>query len=262
MVDTVVEEPEVESENETVENEEISKDRLTSHIDRYYLGGNVEHVKLQIQDGTLNCNFISNDQSLVGKFEVEDMPLEDCELGIYDTAKLRKLIKILEGEIDIEVEYAAEKAKALHMRDNFKEVDFQLGELSIIPDAPSLKQIPDFETVVTLDNQFISDFIDAEKALKDSSTFAVQSDSDEVEVILGYSQRGNTNKVFLNPTTERFEEMDPTMFDSSVFSEILSANEDAEEMSWEVSSQGLSRIEFSGGDFDLTYYFVAKSEAV
>lgn len=261
MTDTVVEE-DIESENETVEEQKISKDRLTSHIDRYYLGGNVEHVKLEIENNTLSCDFISNDQSLVGQLEVEGMPLEDCEIGIYDTAKLRKLIKILEDEIDVEVEYAADKAKTLHMEDSFKQVDFQLGELSIIPDAPSLKQIPEFETVVTLDDQFISDFIDAERALKDSSTFAVESNGDSVDIVLGFSQRGNTNEVHLNPEIERFEEMDPTMFDSSVFSEILSANKDAEEMSWEVSSQGLSRIKFSGGDFELTYYFVAKSEAV
>lgn len=260
MAETVVKEN--EETDESLESRQLSKERLTSFIDRYYLKGNVEHVKWVVEDNELSCDFISNDQSLVGDLNVYDFPLEDCEVGIYDTAKLRKLTKVLEDEIDIEVDYAAEKAQSLHMEDNHKQVEFRLGELSIIPDTPSLKQLPEFELDITLNETFIDNFTNSERALKDSSTFAVESDGSDVSVILGYSQMGNTNKVFLHPEAEQLEEMDTTMFDSSVFSEILSANEDADEMRWEVSSQGLSRITFSGEGFDLTYYFVAKSEAV
>lgn len=259
MSETVVKDEETE---DSLESRQLSKERLRSFIDRYYLKGNVEHVKWDIEDNTLSCDFISNDQSLVGDLDVYDFPLEDCEIGIYDTAKLRKLTKVLEDEIDIDVNYAGEKAQSLHMEDNYKQVEFRLGELSIIPETPSLKQLPDFELDVTLGEKFIDNFTDSERALKDSSTFAVESDGSDVNVILGYSQMGNTNKVFLHPEADRLEQMDTTMFDSGVFSEILSANEDADEMRWEVSSQGLSRITFSGEGFDLTYYFVAKSEAV
>lgn len=261
MAETMVAE-QTEEETENLERREFSTTRLMSFIERYYLGGNVEHVKWEVSDSTLHCDFISSDQSVVGSLSMNNFPLDETTVGIYDTAKLIKLIKIMEEEVDIEVEYAADKAIALHLEDNYKDVNFRLGELSIIPETPKLKQLPDFETTVTLDESFVSNFIDSDKALKDSNTFAVESDGSQVDVVLGYSQMGNTNKVVLHPEAEEFEQMDTTMFDSSVFSEILSANRDSEEMSWEVSSQGLSRIQFTNGDFEVSYYLVAKSEGL
>lgn len=263
MADTMVAETtENTQEEEVVKQRGFSTSRLNSFIDRYYLGGNVEHVKWGVENETLHCDFVSGDQSLVGSISMANFPLEDCEVGIYDTAKLIKLLGIMEEEVDISVDYGGDKAIALKLEDSFKDVNFRLGELSIIPETPKVKHLPDFKVDVSLSDDFVSNFIDADKALKDSSTFAVESDGSSVEVILGYSQRGNTNKVVLHPKANEFESMDTTMFDSSLFSEILSANRDSEEMSWEVSSEGISRIKFTNGDFEVTYLLVAKSEGI
>lgn len=252
----------VDSETATETGRRFDTARLMDFINRYYLGGNVEHVKWETDDNRLMCDFISADQSVVGSLTLHDFPLEDTTVGIYDTAKLMKLMKILDGTVDIDVEKAGDKAVAIHFEDDHKEINFRLGELSIIPETPKLKQLPDFTVSITLDDQFIADFISSERALDDSTTFAVQSDGTVVDVVVGYSQMGNTNKVVLNPAVETAAEVENVMFDSSIFREILSANRGSETATWEVSEQGLSRITFDDGDYEVTYYFVAKSEGI
>ena len=37
----------------------MEKKKLTSFIDKYYLAGNTESVKVECKDNTLNCNFIA-----------------------------------------------------------------------------------------------------------------------------------------------------------------------------------------------------------
>ena len=43
-----------------------------------------------------------------------------------------------------------------------------LSDLSVIPDPPALKRLPDFQTKIKLDNNFIDTFIKGKSALSDA----------------------------------------------------------------------------------------------
>jgi len=67
---------------------------LEDVIEKYYLNGLVERVKIEVVDKTLTTKFISNQKNLVGTLCAPNIELDDCEFGVYDTTQLLKLIGI------------------------------------------------------------------------------------------------------------------------------------------------------------------------
>ena len=77
---------------------------LEDVIEKYYLGGLVERVKIQVTDKTLTTKFISTQKNLVGVLEAPGITLPDCEFGVYDTSQLLKLIGITDHFLTLNVE--------------------------------------------------------------------------------------------------------------------------------------------------------------
>lgn len=250
---------------EETEEREFDRSRILSHIDRYNLSGEIEPVEWKVENGELSIGFVSPDNTIIGSLSAEDFGLdENVELGIMQTSRLQKLIKILNDEFDISLQYAGDQARVLVLEDDQKTVEFRLSDLSVIPDAPSPKRIPDFQVDMEITERFASDFRSAESAL-DEDEFAVRTTPQGVEVVVGYtadSRREHNNKVTLPVDVEEFEgfENNNVTFKADTFSEILKANSDAETATWEVSDEGLSRIQFESEDWDVTYYFVSQQE--
>jgi len=251
---------------EQTEERAFSRSEIISHIDRYNLNGEIEPVTWNVSSGELSIGFVSQDNTIIGNLSVDDFPLdEDVELGVMQTSSLKKLIKILNDRFDISLQHAGDQARVLIMEDDMKTVEFRLADLSVIPDTPSLKRMPGFQVEMEITEDFASDFRSAESAL-DSDEFAVRTTADGVEVVVGYtadSRREHNNKVTLPVTTtgdyEQFENNNVT-FKADTFAEILKANSDSEEGTWQVSDEGLSRIDFDGEGWDSTYYFVSQQE--
>jgi hypothetical protein len=76
----------------------ISKGTLQSVISKYHLNGLNNQVKWRIKDNTLTI--YAGERGRVCKVHLNDFPLEDGELGIFDTGKLNKLLSIT--DIDLE----------------------------------------------------------------------------------------------------------------------------------------------------------------
>ena len=77
----------------------IQKLLLQSLISKYYLGIN-ESVKWVIKDNTLSIKFMSPNGDIIGEVTCSDFELEDVELAIFNTHKLKNLTSITNGEFD------------------------------------------------------------------------------------------------------------------------------------------------------------------
>jgi len=75
----------------------IHKNKLLSFISKYYLNGLNNQVKWRIKDNKLIV--YGGTAGRVCKVELDNFPLEDGELGIFDTHKLSKLVSITNGEL-------------------------------------------------------------------------------------------------------------------------------------------------------------------
>ena len=57
---------------------------LEDVIEKYYLNGLVERIKIEVVDKTLITKFISSQKNLVGTLYAPNIELDDCEFGVYD----------------------------------------------------------------------------------------------------------------------------------------------------------------------------------
>jgi hypothetical protein len=237
----------------------MEKNKLNRFITKYSLAGNANSVKWKTNNNKLLTSFVTEDKSLLGQVSVENFEFEDCELGIYATDQLQKLLSVLNDNVKLTLNKFGEKPLSLGMKNDSIAVDYVLSDLSVIPEPPKMKKIPDFETKLKIDSAFINAFIKGKSALPDSNSFTVVNSDDGCKIIIGYSNT-TTNRVSIDVECEKCDLTENISFNADLFKEILNANRECTTAVLEVSSEGLARINFKVDDFDAVYYMVANQE--
>ena len=234
----------------------MEKNQITSFIDKYHLAGNANSVRLDIKDKTLSCNFITDDQNVVGSVSMDNFDVDDVTLGVYATSQLTKLLTALDDAITLRVNHADGTAFSIYISDKTTDVTFMLADLSVIRQVPAMKQLPDFNVKIKLTKDFADKFVKSKNALPETENFAIESDAMGTNMILNYSTL-NTNRITWPTTPEgQSSDLKATCFSANLFKEILVANKDAETGYIEVSSAGLAKVSFTGKDYTSTYYLV------
>ena len=239
----------------------MNKKKLISFIEKYYLAGNTSSVKV-VSDGTdLVCNFLSDDQNVVGTVTMKDVKLSQSELGVYTTGQLLKLLSALDDTIEISVNSAGDKAFSLSIKDSDTRITYMLADLAVIRQAPNMKNMPNFDVNITIDSEFLEKFIKSKKALPESENFAVKAENGEADIIINHSSL-NTNRVTFKTKATVASNVPAICFSSNLMKEILVANKTADKGSLEVSNAGLARVSFTkDGEFESTYFLVQLQSA-
>ena len=232
----------------------MEKSKLVSFISRYYLGGNCEAVTLKEDGDSINCELIDGDQTVVGKIKWNTTPFMKGMLGINHTGALNKMLGALGENINITVKDAAGKNYAMEIAEGSTKATFMLADTTVIPAVPSINAEPDYVIEIPVNEEFISKFIKAKNALPDAKNFAVQVKSGTIKFIINYSTVNADNITFEVGTTSSAD-MDPVCFSADKLKEVLVANR-GDSGKLHVSPDGLSRIEFTGADFESTYWLV------
>jgi hypothetical protein len=237
----------------------MDKSKIDGFIKRYNLEGCIESVKVESneKENKLETSFISEEKHVLGVVTLNDSNFGDCELGVYNTAKLKQLLGVLGSEIEVEPVERNDKHISLKFSDKNMTAQFMLADLSVIPKVPKMKKLPDWDIVLHLDKDFIARFIKAKNALKEVNTFTLLmgSKSKKLDMVIGYSSI-NSDRVSLDISPEKGKDTvkDPISFSAKYFKEILSVNSDATEAVLNVSTQGLAHISFSSDDYESSYF--------
>ena len=237
----------------------MQKDKLNRFIQKYNLGGNVNSVKWESSGNKLVTKFVTPDKSLLGEVVVDKFGFEDAELGIYQTDQLQKLLNVLTDDINLSLKKVGSKAVSLKVSDNATSVDYVLSDLTIIPQPPNLKHIPNFGTQIKLDSNFINTFIKGKSALSDVDFFTIVNKDDNLSVVIGYAST-NTNRVNIPVNSISNDITDSISFNANFFKEILVANKECTEAIFKISTEGLSKLEFKVDDYTSTYFLVASED--
>ena len=233
----------------------MNKTRLIRFISKYYLNGTVNSVILDSKSDKLTTRFISGDKTLLGELSMDKSQIEECEVGVYNTEQLTKLLSVLD-DINVSVVKSENKSIALKVSDSNSSVNYMLSDVSVINKPPQLKDVPEFQLKINVTPQFINKFISGKGALSDTDNFTVVTDDNGTKLVIGYSSV-NTNRVTIPVTTTESSNIENISFNANVFKEVLSANKECESAVFEVSSEGLSRITFKVDDYTSTYYLVS-----
>lgn len=233
----------------------MEKQKLNRFVQKYSLGGLVESVKWDIKDGKLHTSFISDDKSVLGTLDMTGFDHKDMELGVYDTSKLTKMLSVLGTDVEFEVTDVNDKAVSLKFKDGSTSVNYMLANLSVIPNVPDLKEMPDFDIKIKLDQNFIGTFIKAKAALADETSFTFTSKGGKSQIILGYSSI-NTNRISIDVDRENEGDVEPISFSATYLKEILLANKEAKDATLHISTQGLAHIHFEVDGYTSNYFLV------
>ena len=232
----------------------MEKSKLQSFINRYYLAGNCEAVILKENDNGVGCELIDMDQTVVGRLQWNTTPFMKGELGINHTGSLIKMLSALGENININVQDSAGKNYAMKISEGSTKATFMLADTTVIPAVPAINTEPPYEVTLPIDDAFMSKFIKAKNALPDAKNFAVQVVNGEIKFIINYSTVNSDNITF-EVGSSTGDELSPICFSADKLKEVLVANK-GDMGTMHVSSQGLSRIDFTGPDFNSSYWLV------
>ncbi len=233
----------------------MEKGKLNRFVQKYNLAGLVESVKWETKDNSLTTSFISDDKSVLGKVTLNEFNFNDATFGVYDTSKLTKMLGVLGETVDFEISDVDGKPVSLKFKDGSTSVNYMLADLSVIPNVPDLKKLPDFNIKIKLDENFISKFIRAKSALADENNFTFVVKNGKAQIVLGHSNI-NTNRISIDVEGEISGDVEPISFSATYLKEILVANKEAKDATLNISSQGLSHIHFEAGEYTSDYYLV------
>ena len=237
----------------------MNKHSLNRFIEKYHLNGNCSSVVINSKDKKLSTRFITGDKNLLGELSMTGWNFEEVELGVYNTEQLTKLLSVLSDDITMNLTKVKDKVVSLKISDSTSNINYMLSDLSVINTPPNLKQIPEFEVKIKVDKSFMSKFIAGKAALPDADNFTVIAKDGNVKIVIGYAEI-NTNRVILPVETDTYADIDNVSFNADLFKDVLVANKECESATLEVSSKGLSRINFKVDEYDVTYYLVADSD--
>lgn len=236
----------------------MDKNQLLSFIEKYNLGKEIEAVKWKSVNKSLSTRFVGGDKNVLGELTLHNFDFEDAEIGIMETSNLVKLLSVLEDEVEMNILEKNGKNVSLKIEDNRTSLNYVLANLAIIPKVPGIKQLPEWDVEITLDSENMDRIVKAQNALDTNETFTILTDtlSGECNLVLGYSTI-NSNRVNFDVESNFDTEIDPISFKAGYLSEILKANNEADEAVLKISEEGLCYIGFAVGDFLVDYYLVS-----
>jgi len=235
----------------------MNKITLDTFIQKYNLGGSINSVKWESTGDTLSTRFISPDKSLLGELTLSKQTLPEFEVGVYDTPLLSKMIGTLADKVDFSLTEVDNMPVAFKLSDSIMKADYVLAAIGVIPDVPALKNIPEFNTIVNIDSQFINSFIRGKGALGDVDTFAINPVDGGVEFVIGYSDI-NSNRISIKAKSDAVNMTDSIVFNANLFKELLNANKECSKATLQISDKGLAHIEFNVDDFNVKYWLVSQ----
>ena len=203
----------------------INKGELQSTISKYNLGGMIDAVKWTVQNKHLTIKFNAPTKDMIGEVIHTSFDIEDCEIAIYNTSQLDKLLAITSGDV------------------NLMDPDNYIVESVLESDAIS--------AVIRAKNALQSDNV--------NFTITTNFDGEQVLTMIFGDNSTHTHKVeYIVPNTvitgNQYNFNTP--FNSEMIRVIFANNKDANKAYMSLNINGLLRLVFEGDNWKSTYYII------
>lgn len=239
----------------------INKYLLQSFISKYYLSGLNNQVKWRIQDNTLTV--YAGEKGRVCKVHLNNFPLEDSELGIFDTGKLSKLISIMGGIIELKLEKIKSIFTKLYINDNNYDLTYSLADILILGKTTWYKDPESYDIELELTSEDIDALIKAKGALLDVNNMLITSTIDHngdltCKFIFGDNNEFS-NKISYQISGKITKDNISIPFNSDIIKDILNSNKEMVNAKIKISELGMMNIEFTSENIQSSYY-IARNE--
>ena len=239
----------------------VNKTTLTNVISKYYLNGLNNQVKWRIKDNQLTI--YAGTSGRVCKVTHNNFPLEDSELGVFDTHKLSKLLSITSGELSISLEKIKSVYTKMHIADSNFDLTYSLADILILGKNVYHQDLEEFEIKIDLTSEDIHHLIKAKSALLDVNNMLITSTTDLdgvniCEFVFG-DNTGFSNKITYQLRGDIKKDDIQMPFDSDIFKDILNSNKDMDRGTLKVSEIGMLKLNFYTDETE-SEYFIARNE--
>ena len=251
----------------------MKKSLLETFIQKYALGGAINSVNLDSTDGVLSVSGTTQDMQAMAFVKSDKLSLPNGKYSIYDTSQLRSLLGVFgqSDDVNVNVETSQDVPIALKIDDRpfDTKVKFVLSDPQVIPDAPRISSLPEFDLTIPFDQDFMSRFVKATSALSEVDTFTILSGMQQADghtvnadttLVIGYTDM-NTTRISLG--VESYGELKENLtFSAKYLKDIFMANKEAKSGSIEMSDRGILSTKFENDGFVSEYYLLKISNIV
>jgi hypothetical protein len=240
----------------------INKGELQSTISKYNLGGMIDAVKWTVQDKHLTIKFNAPTKDMIGEITHTSFDIEDCEIAIYNTSQLDKLLAITSGDVNLQLEKIGKIFGRLVIEDTNYKLNYSLSDLLLIQKPGTVMDPDNYIVESVLESDAISAVIRAKNALQSDNvnfTITTNFDGEQVLTMIFGDNSTHTHKVeYIVPNTvitgNQYNFNTP--FNSEMIRVIFANNKDANKAYMSLNIDGLLRLVFEGDKWKSTYYII------
>jgi len=240
----------------------INKGELQSTISKYNLGGMIDAVKWTVQNKHLTIKFNAPTKDMIGEVIHTSFDIEDCEIAIYNTSQLDKLLAITSGDVNLQLEKIGKIFGRLVIEDTNYKLNYSLSDLLLIQKPGTVMDPDNYIVESVLESDAISAVIRAKNALQSDNvnfTITTNFDGEQVLTMIFGDNSTHTHKVeYIVPNTvitgNQYNFNTP--FNSEMIRVIFANNKDANKAYMSLNINGLLRLVFEGDKWKSTYYII------
>jgi hypothetical protein len=240
----------------------MDKTILTQIIESFYLNGLKSQVKFKVKNNEAHIKFAVDNKDCIGEV-IAPITLEDCEIGIFNTSQLLKLLHITNDFIELKLEKQNNHFLKLHISDNQFDLSYNLSDLGLIQDPGVVPNLPPHDLEFDINFDFTQKYIKAHNALDKPPRFEVgiskDFKNDEVINFMIGEKSTYSNKANFTESGKIINKIKPIAFSANNFREVISVNKNAVGKVC-VYKDGLLKINLEEAGVKSEYFLVALHE--
>jgi hypothetical protein len=237
----------------------MDKKLLIQLIESFYLNGLATQVKFKVKNNEAHIKFATDNKDCIGEIKAP-VQLEDCEIGIFNTAQLLKLLNITNEYIELKLEKQNNHFLKLHISDNQFDLSYNLSDLGLIQDPGVVPNLPPHDLEFDINFDFIQKYIKAHNALDKPPRFEISITKDfqnnEVVNFMVGEKSTYSNKVNFTEPGKIINKFKSISFSAVNFKEVISVSKSATGKAF-VYKDGLIKIKLEEGPISTEYFLVA-----
>jgi hypothetical protein len=240
----------------------MEKKLLIQLIESFYLNGLATQVKFKVKNNEAHIKFATDNKDCIGEIKAP-VQLEDCEIGIFNTAQLLKLLNITNEYIELKLEKQGNHFLKLHISDNQFDLSYNLSDLGLIQDPGVVPNLPPHDLEFDINFDFTQKYIKAHNALDKPPRFEIGVTKDfqgeEVVNFMVGEKSTYSNKVTFTEAGTVINQVKPVSFSAANFREIVSVAKSANGKAY-LFKDGLLKINLEEEGVISEYFLVALHE--
>jgi len=237
----------------------MEKKLLIQLIESFYLNGLATQVKFKVKNNEAHIKFATDNKDCIGEIKAP-VQLEDCEIGIFNTAQLLKLLNITNEYIELKLEKQNNHFLKLHISDNQFDLSYNLSDLGLIQDPGVVPNLPPHDLEFDINFDFTQKYIKAHNALDKPPRFKIGVTKDfQGEEVINFmvgEKSTYSNKVTFTEAGTVINQVKPVSFSAANFREIVSVVKSANGKAY-LFKDGLLKINLEEEGVISEYFLVA-----